>query len=87
MPSRLSIITPFHGVRIRARSENFGREVGVYTVCHVVCRPTRREAEDVVSHYTANADWAVIDTMVAMLGRKPETEAELAARPEARNLL
>jgi alkanesulfonate monooxygenase SsuD/methylene tetrahydromethanopterin reductase-like flavin-dependent oxidoreductase (luciferase family) len=55
-----------------------GRELDVYTVGAVVCRPTRRDAEDAVRHYTENADWAVIDTMVAMLGRKPETEAELA---------
>jgi alkanesulfonate monooxygenase SsuD/methylene tetrahydromethanopterin reductase-like flavin-dependent oxidoreductase (luciferase family) len=55
-----------------------GRELDVYTVGAVVCRPTRRDAEDAVRHYTENADWAVIDTMVAMLGRKPESEAELA---------
>jgi len=62
----------------KADAAVYGRALEVYTVGAVVCRPTRREAEDVVSHYTANADWAVIDTMVAMLGRKPETEAELA---------
>ena len=28
-----------------------GREVGVYTTCHVVCRPTQAEAEDYYEHY------------------------------------
>ena len=30
----------------RARAREVGREVGVYTVCHVVCRETQAEAED-----------------------------------------
>ena len=30
---------------IRARAAQARREVGVYTTCHVVCRPTRAEAE------------------------------------------
>ncbi|MGH7212857.1 MAG: LLM class flavin-dependent oxidoreductase, partial [Acetobacteraceae bacterium] len=45
-----------------ARASAAGREVGVYTTCHVVCRPTQAEAEDYYEHYavrmedTAGAD-------------------------------
>lgn len=36
---------------IAARSATTGREVGVYTTCHVVCRPTQAEAEAYYEHY------------------------------------
>jgi alkanesulfonate monooxygenase SsuD/methylene tetrahydromethanopterin reductase-like flavin-dependent oxidoreductase (luciferase family) len=45
-----------------ARAAATGREVGVYTTCHVVCRPTRDEAERYYEYYavemedTAGAD-------------------------------
>jgi alkanesulfonate monooxygenase SsuD/methylene tetrahydromethanopterin reductase-like flavin-dependent oxidoreductase (luciferase family) len=33
------------------RAAATGREVGVFTTCHVVCRPTQAEAEDYYEHY------------------------------------
>jgi alkanesulfonate monooxygenase SsuD/methylene tetrahydromethanopterin reductase-like flavin-dependent oxidoreductase (luciferase family) len=45
-----------------ARAAATGRDVGVYTTCHVVCRPSRDEAEAYYEHYavmmedTAGAD-------------------------------
>ena len=33
---------------MRVRAAAAGREVGVYTTCHVVCRPSQEEAEDVL---------------------------------------
>ena len=45
-----------------ARAAAEGREVGVYTTCHVVCRPSQAEAERYYEHYavemedTAGAD-------------------------------
>ena len=45
-----------------SRAAAQGREVGVYTTCHVVCRPSQAEAEDYYEHYavtmedTASAD-------------------------------
>ena len=33
------------------RAAAAGREVGVFTTCHVVCRPTQAEAEDYYEHY------------------------------------
>ncbi len=47
---------------MRARAEAAGREVGVCGTCHVVCRPSRAEAEDYYEEYavrmedTAGAD-------------------------------
>ena len=47
---------------ISSRAEKEGREVGVYTTCHVVCRPSQAEADDYYEHYavqmedTASAD-------------------------------
>jgi alkanesulfonate monooxygenase SsuD/methylene tetrahydromethanopterin reductase-like flavin-dependent oxidoreductase (luciferase family) len=36
---------------ISARAAKAGRKVGVYTTCHVACRPTQTEAEDYYEHY------------------------------------
>jgi FMNH2-dependent dimethyl sulfone monooxygenase len=43
-----------HIVDMTARAAAQGREVGVYTTCHVVCRPSQDEAEAYYEHY-ANA--------------------------------
>jgi alkanesulfonate monooxygenase SsuD/methylene tetrahydromethanopterin reductase-like flavin-dependent oxidoreductase (luciferase family) len=40
-----------HVVDIREWVEKKGRGVGVYTVCHVVCRETQQEAEDYYTRY------------------------------------
>lgn len=56
------------GVQARARAEH-GREVGVFTLGHVVCRPSRQEAEDYLHHYAVeNADWAAVDNLMRLQG-------------------
>ena len=51
-----------HVEDMRARSAGQGREVGVYTVAHVVCRETDAEAEDYYERYAvALADTAAVD--------------------------
>ncbi len=51
---------------IRARAAHFGREVGIYTVCHVVCRETQKEAEDYYERYAVlDADHAAVDAHMA----------------------
>jgi FMNH2-dependent dimethyl sulfone monooxygenase len=44
-----------------------GREVGIYTSGYVICRPTRKEAQD-YEHYVAdeNGDWDAIDHMIEL---------------------
>jgi len=51
-----------HVEDIRARSEKIGREVGAYTVCHVVCRDSQAEAEDYYERYAVTmADTEAVD--------------------------
>lgn len=51
---------------IRARSARVGRDVGAYTVCHVVCRPSQAEAEDYYERYAVTeADQAAVDAHMA----------------------
>jgi alkanesulfonate monooxygenase SsuD/methylene tetrahydromethanopterin reductase-like flavin-dependent oxidoreductase (luciferase family) len=63
----------------RAEARTFGREIGVYTVGVVICRPTRKEAED-YHHYVTyeHADWGAIDHTLAMKGldKLPPEEVE-----------
>jgi dimethylsulfone monooxygenase len=55
-----------HVADIRGRSEKVGREVGVYTVAHVVCRPTQDEAEAYYTRYAVTlADHAAVDEHMA----------------------
>jgi FMNH2-dependent dimethyl sulfone monooxygenase len=55
-----------HVADIRERSEKSRRDVGVYTVCHVVCRETQAEAEDYYTRYAVTlADHAAVDQHMA----------------------
>lgn len=47
---------------MHARAAARGRKVGIYTTCHVVCRPTQQEAETYYEHYAvAMEDTAAAD--------------------------
>jgi alkanesulfonate monooxygenase SsuD/methylene tetrahydromethanopterin reductase-like flavin-dependent oxidoreductase (luciferase family) len=55
-----------HVEDIRSRADAVGRNVGVYTVCHVVCRETQAEAEDYYERYAVTlADSEAVDTHMA----------------------
>ncbi|RDJ04850.1 LLM class flavin-dependent oxidoreductase [Rhizobium grahamii] len=55
-----------HVADIRDRAERHHREVGVYTVCHVVCRETQTEAEEYYHRYAVEmADQEAVDTHMA----------------------
>lgn len=63
-----------HVADIRIRAERIGREVGVYTVAHVVCRPTQEEAEAYYTRYAVTlADHAAVDEHMA--GKKEFTQS------------
>ncbi|MCD2185781.1 LLM class flavin-dependent oxidoreductase [Actinomycetospora soli] len=52
-----------------AAREQHGRSMGVLTLGHVVCRPTRAEADDALHHYAEEgADWAAVDNLMALQG-------------------
>ncbi len=52
---------------IKSAAAAIGREIDVYTVGQVVCRPTQKEADDYY-HYAQvdNADWGAIEQMMAL---------------------
>ncbi len=55
-----------HVLDIRERAGAVGREVGIYTVCHVVCRESQAEAEDYYHRYAVSeADHAAVDYHMA----------------------
>ena len=56
------------GITEDART-GYGRSVGVFTLGHVVCRPTRAEAEEFLHHYAdEHADWAAVDNLMRLQG-------------------
>jgi alkanesulfonate monooxygenase SsuD/methylene tetrahydromethanopterin reductase-like flavin-dependent oxidoreductase (luciferase family) len=53
----------------RAEARMHGREIGVFTVGVVVCRPTRKEADEYHRYVTLeHADWGAIDHTLEMKG-------------------
>ncbi|MCP9981643.1 LLM class flavin-dependent oxidoreductase [Actinomadura madurae] len=54
---------------IRAEAASHRRTVGVFTLGHVVCRPTRTEAEDFLRYYAdEHADWPAVDEVMRLQG-------------------
>ena len=52
---------------IKGAARALGREIDVYTVGQVVCRPTQQEAEDYYRHaILENADWGAVEQMMAL---------------------
>lgn len=47
---------------MKRRAQAQGRDVGVYTTCHVICRPSQTEAEDYYEYYASTmADQKSVD--------------------------
>jgi FMNH2-dependent dimethyl sulfone monooxygenase len=52
---------------LKKMAKDVGREVGVLTLAHVVCRPTEQEAKDYVKYYAeTNADWGGVDNLMEL---------------------
>ena len=62
---------------VKAEARSNGREIEVFTVGQVVCRPTQKEAEDYY-HYAIieMADWGAVDGMLRIKNITPETVGE-----------
>ncbi len=59
---------------IKAQARGYGREIAVFTVGLVICRPTQKEAEDYYRYaIIENADWGAVDGMLALKNITPET--------------
>jgi dimethylsulfone monooxygenase len=63
----------------KAEARANGHEIGAYTVGVIVCRPTRKEAEEFF-HYVSEeaADWSAVDSILAMKGldKRPPEDVE-----------
>jgi FMNH2-dependent dimethyl sulfone monooxygenase len=65
--------TAAHIRNVRGLAKAAGRDIDVYTVGVVTCRPSGREAEDYYRHAVVdNADWAAVDNILAMKQVTPE---------------
>jgi dimethylsulfone monooxygenase len=65
--------TADHISTVQALARQAGREIDVYTVGVVTCRPTTREAQDYYRHAVIdNADWAAVDNILAMRNITPQ---------------
>jgi FMNH2-dependent dimethyl sulfone monooxygenase len=55
--------------QIRDEARSHQRDVGVFTLGHVVCRPTRAEAEEFLHYYAQErADWPAVDEVMRLQG-------------------
>jgi dimethylsulfone monooxygenase len=54
---------------IRRQAKEQARDTGVFTLCHVVCRPTHAQATEYLQHYAeAHADWPAVDNLMRLQG-------------------
>jgi alkanesulfonate monooxygenase SsuD/methylene tetrahydromethanopterin reductase-like flavin-dependent oxidoreductase (luciferase family) len=68
--------TARHVSSVQALAQQSGRDIDVYTVGVVTCRPTAREAQDYYRHAVVdNADWAAVDNILAMKNITPQNHS------------
>jgi alkanesulfonate monooxygenase SsuD/methylene tetrahydromethanopterin reductase-like flavin-dependent oxidoreductase (luciferase family) len=64
-----------HVTKVKAQAREGGREIDVYTVGVVTCRPTSREAMEYHRHcILEHADWEAVDNILAMKNVTPQTQ-------------
>jgi alkanesulfonate monooxygenase SsuD/methylene tetrahydromethanopterin reductase-like flavin-dependent oxidoreductase (luciferase family) len=52
---------------VKELARGYGRSIEVFTTCYVVCRPTKREAEDYHAYYVDEcADWPAVDRLMSL---------------------
>ncbi len=67
-------VTARHVETVKETAAAEGREIGMYTVGVIVCRPTTKDAHDYYQHCVIdNADWAAVDNILALRNITPET--------------
>jgi alkanesulfonate monooxygenase SsuD/methylene tetrahydromethanopterin reductase-like flavin-dependent oxidoreductase (luciferase family) len=68
---------------VKQQARAFDRDIEVYTVGHVICRPTQQEADEYYRHaFIDNADWGAVERMMVLrnLTRNSLTAEEYAAK-------
>jgi alkanesulfonate monooxygenase SsuD/methylene tetrahydromethanopterin reductase-like flavin-dependent oxidoreductase (luciferase family) len=69
----------------KAEALGHGRDLDVYTVGVITCRPTQREAEEYYQYcYTENADWSAVDRILAKRNISPASVGEEVFEKERR---
>lgn len=69
---------------IKEEARSIGREMDVYTQGHVVCRPTRKEAEEYFHYFTTEgADFDAIDNILGLKGVTRENTPDYEERRKA----
>lgn len=54
---------------IKEKSAALDRNAGVFTLAHIVCRPTKKEAEEYMHYYADEmADWDAVDNLMRLQG-------------------
>ncbi len=76
--SRLSVAENAKRVgEIKQAAQALGREIEVFTVGQVICRPTQAEADDYYRHAMIdNADWGAVERMLELKNVTRATVAE-----------
>jgi dimethylsulfone monooxygenase len=74
-PSRVSLDETAQRVAtVKQAAKALGREIGVYTVGVITCKPTAQEARDYYQHWSVDlADWTAVDGILAIKNITPET--------------
>jgi alkanesulfonate monooxygenase SsuD/methylene tetrahydromethanopterin reductase-like flavin-dependent oxidoreductase (luciferase family) len=71
IPSDLLNEVPSNTSALRAMAATYNREIGVFSNVAVVCRPSRKEAEEYFRYYAvANADRDAVENMIVGRGLK-----------------
>ncbi len=67
---------------VHAHAARFGRKIGVYTMAHIVCRPTRKEAEDFYYYFAEEmADRELLDYYRRQKGIASKSDPRYVDRP------
>ena len=66
---------------IKAQAKALNRDVGVFTLGHCICRPTKKEAEEYFHYYVEEcADWEAVDNLMELQGLHAQSFPEEALK-------
>ncbi|MDH7796014.1 MULTISPECIES: LLM class flavin-dependent oxidoreductase [unclassified Beijerinckia] len=72
-----------HVQSVKEEAAKIGREIDVYTVGVITCRPTAKEAEDYYRYAVIeNADWSAVDSILAKRRITPQSWGEIEFQKE-----
>ena len=74
-PSRVSLDETAQRVAtVKKAAKELGREIGVYTVGVITCKPNEKEAKEYYRHWSVDlADWTAVDGILAIKNITPQT--------------